>query len=492
MDETSGIGTMLKYMAFPTKESEDSPLIRIFRKPLLAAVLLFTTLSCWSFSAPLNNGFDPTFHLASIWCGWGESPGKCENYGARDYGYGGNIPDQLRGLTTSEMSNQQIVDPHTRSLFYPIMRVFAGDNATQSVLLMRLIQSFIASMIFGSLIHFSSRKMKTAVLSAWAFTMIPIIISTLPQTTPRSWAYLSGMSSWAYLMLALDRHKQKQNSKILWILYGFSLFLAVASRWDATLFVAFTTAVVLSIHFIKNNLMKFRTLVWFLVSGMVSMGLLRIIFPRLATYTSFDFGSTFTSGKTIFQLIHIPENIADGLGLGVRLADLGPNLIGIIGVVLFVFMLSRSLDSANKFQIFSVVSIAIFMFMAMFQITLSWTEQIGPSGVYVVQLLTVILGLSVALANDAQMYLYRKSNQAIFISLLGISHALALFARMEWAVRPSSELNDTYFNLSLNGGWWWNSPIGPNAVFLIGVIAFPAWLIVSWNSVSKELAEVSS
>jgi len=483
---------MLKFMAFPTKESEDSSLIWIFRKPLLAAALLFTTLCCWSFSAPLNNGFDPTFHLASIWCGWGESPGKCENYGARDYGYGGNIPDQLRGLTTSEMRDQQIVDPHTRSLFYPIMRVFAGDNATQSVLLMRLIQSFIVSMIFGSLIHFSSRKMKTAVLSAWTFTMIPIIISTLPQTTPRSWAYLSGMSSWAYLMLALDRHKQKQNSKLLWILYGFSLFLAFASRWDATLFVAFTTAVVLSIHFIKNNLMKFRTLVWFLVSGMVSMGLLRLIFPRLATYTTFDFGSTFTSGKTIFQLIHIPENIADGLGLGVRLADLGPNLIGIIGVVLFVFMLSRSLTSANKFQIFSVVSIAIFMFMAMFQITLSWTEQIGPSGVYVVQLLTVILGLSVALANDEQMYLYRKSNQALFTSLLGISHALALFARMEWAVRPSSELNDTYFNLSLNGGWWWNSPIGPNVVFLIGATAFPAWLIVSWNSVSKDLAEVSS
>ena len=483
---------MLNFMAFPTKELEDSPLIRIFQKPLLAAVLLFATLSCWSFSAPLNNGFDPTFHLASIWCGWGESPGKCENYGARDYGFGGNIPDQLRGLSTSELHDQEITSPSTRSLFYPIMRVFAGGNATQSVLLMRLIQSFIASIIFGSLIHFSSRKMKTAVLSAWTFTMVPIIISTLPQTTPRSWAYLSGMSSWAYLMLALDRHKQKQNSKILWILYGFSLFLAVASRWDATLFVAFTSAVVLSIHYLRNNLIKFRTLAWFYGSGMVLFGILRSLFPRLASYTSFDFGSTFTSGKTIFQLVHIPENIADGLGLGVRLADLGPNLIGIIGVVLYVFVLSRSLSSANKFQIFSAVSIAIFMFMAMFQITLSWTEQIGPSGVYVVQLLTVILGLSVALANDAQMYLYRKSNQAIFVSLLGISHALALFARMEWAVRPSSELNDTYFNLSLNGGWWWNSPIGPNVVFLIGAIAFPAWLIVSWNSVSKELAEVSS
>ncbi len=483
---------MLKYMVFPIKESEDNPLIWIFRKPLLAAVLLFTTLSSWSFSAPLNNGFDPTFHLASIWCGWGESTGKCEDYGIRDYGYGGKIPDELRGLSTSELRDAAIASPSTRSLFYPIMRVFAGDNITQSVLIMRLIQSFIASMIFGSLIHFSSRKMKTAVLSGWTFTMIPIIISTLPQTTPRSWAYLSGMSSWAYLMLALDRHKQKQNSKILWILCGFSLFLAIASRWDATLFVAFTTAVVLSVHFIKNNLLQIRAVAWFLVAGMLSMGLLRLLFPRLASYTSLNFGSTFTSGKTIFQLIHIPENIADGLGLGVRLVDLGPNLIGIIGLILFTFVLTRSLAYPNKFQIFSVISISAFMFAAMFQITLSWTEQIGPSGVYVVQLLTVMLGLSIALADNEQLFLQRKLNQVIFVSLLGFSHALALFSRMEWAIRPSSELNDTYFNLSLNGGWWWNSPIGPNVVFLIGVIAFPAWLIVSWNLVSKEAVEINS
>ena len=461
-------------------------LIKLICTPLVASVLLFTTLACWSFSAPLNNGFDPTFHLASIWCGWGESPGKCEDYGLRDYGYGGKIPDELRGLSTSEMRDQEIASPSTRSLFYPIMRVFASKKATQSVLFMRLFQSFIASMIFGSLIYFSSRKMRIAILSAWTFTMIPIVISTLPQTTPRSWAYLSGMSSWAYLKLALDRNKQKQDSKMLWILYGFSLFLAIASRWDATLFVAFTSAVVLSIHFVKNNLMKFRTLAWFLGSGIVLFGLLRSLFPRLASYTTFDFGSTFTSGKTIFQLIHIPENIADGLGLGVRLTDLGPNLIGIIGLVLFSFVLSRSLINANKYQVFGVIAVFTIIFLAMFQITLRWTEQIGPSGVYVVQLLTVMLGLSIALTDSELLFLYRKLNQAIFISLLGFSHALALFSRMEWAVRPTSELNDTYFNLSLNGGWWWNSPIGPNVVYVVGALSLPAWLIVSWSVAAND------
>ena len=132
------------------------------------------------------------------------------------------------------------------------------------------------------------------------------------------------------------------------------------------------------------------------------------------------------------------------------------------------------------------------MFMAMFQISINWAEQIGPSGVYVVQLLTVMLGLSIALSDNEQIWLHRKSNQAVFIALLGISHALALFSRMEWAVRPDSELNDTYSNLSLNGGWWWNSPVGPNFVLLVGVITFPAWLLVSWSVVSKSSTEASS
>jgi hypothetical protein len=287
-------------------------------------------------------------------------------------------------------------------------------------------------------------------------------------------------------MLALDRHKQKQNSKILWILYGFSLFLAFASRWDATLFVAFSSALILALHLIKEKKIATLTFVWFAAGGTALLLISRMIFPRLASYTTFSIGSTFTSGKTIFQLIHIPENVADGLGLGVRLVDLGPNLIGIIGVMLFTYVLSRSLKDSNQLQKFAVIAIALFIFLAMFQITLNWTEQIGPSGVYVVQLLTVMLGLSIALSDHDQDFLLKVSHRTMFISLLAITHALALFSRMEWAVRPNNELNDTYFNLSLNGGWWWNSPIGPNVVYLMGALAFPAWLIVSWNAAADK------
>jgi hypothetical protein len=448
---------------------------------MIAPFLLFICLSSWSLSAPINSGLDPTFHLANIWCGWGESAGKCEEMREVNSGFVARIPNQLHGIDNTNLSDQDIAQPDARSPFYTIMRVFVSNNVTASTLIMRLFQSLITSLMFWSLLHFSKSKMRTAIVSAWTFTVVPIVISTVSQTTPRSWAYLSGMSSWAFLMLALERKKNRQPSSKLWILYSFSVFLAISSRWDATLFVAFSSALILAIHFLKEAKIAIRTFVWITVGGASLLIIARMIFPRLASYTTFNFGSTFTSGKTIFQLIHLPENVADGLGLGVRLVDLGPNLIGIIGVMLFAYALSRSLTNSNIFQVLSVVSIAVFIFLAMYRITLNWPEQIGPSGVYVVQLLTVMLGLSIALSDHDQDFLLKVSHRTMFISLLTITHALALFSRMEWAVRPNNELNDTYFNLSLNGGWWWNSPIGPNVVYLMGALAFPAWLIVSWN-----------
>ncbi len=469
-----------------------NPFLNDSLRLLIAPALLFICLIAWSLSAPINNGLDPTFHLANIWCGWGESPGICEEVREINSGYVAKIPNYLHGVDSPTLSDQEIAQPDARSLFYSIMRVFVSKNATASVLSMRFFQSLLVSFIFWALIKFSIGKIRVAIVSAWTFTITPIIVSTLSQTTPRSWAYISGLSSWAFLLIALDRLKNHQKSKIVWVFFGLSILIAVASRWDATLFASFSSSLILLIYLLKEKKIEFKQFGLLALCGALLLIIARIIFPRLASYTTFDFGSTFTSGRTVFQLIHIPENIADGFGLGVRLVDLGPNLIGIIGTVLFAFVLSRSLINYNRLQIGSVISISIFVFLVMFRMTISWPEQTGPSGVYVVQLLSTMLGISIALSGEKQDYLLRISNRTIFISLLGLSHALTLFSRMEWAVRPSNELNDTYFNLSLNGGWWWNSPIGPNVVYLLGAFAFPAWLIVSWNIVAKTSTEISS
>ena len=77
------------------------------------------------------------------------------------------------------------------------------------------------------------------------------------------------------------------------------------------------------------------------------------------------------------------------------------------------------------------------------------------------------------------------------IVLVSTCHALTLYSKFEWSIR-SGPTNDSYSNLSLNGGWWWSSPIGPNIVYLLGAFAFPVWLIVSWATIDQSTDEISS
>jgi hypothetical protein len=127
----------------------------------------------------------------------------------------------------------------------------------------------------------------------------------------------------------------------------------------------------------------------------------------------------------------------------------------------------------------------------MFQISFNWPEITPATGVYTAALLPVILGFSAIYAENTEGITRTRTSLFLIISLLSFSHALTLYSKFEWSVR-NSEVNDTYTRLSLDGSWWWNSPIGPNIVFWIGAIAFPAWLLMSWSTVTKSPTEINS
>ena len=76
------------------------------------------------------------------------------------------------------------------------------------------------------------------------------------------------------------------------------------------------------------------------------------------------------------------------------------------------------------------------------------------------------------------------TQRAPIISVLSFSHLLSLYAKFESSVREGV-YTGTYEKLSLNGGWWWNTPIGPNVVFVIGGTSFVLWLILSWMTIEQ-------
>ena len=458
----------------------------------IASIFLFLTLTAWSLSGPLTSGYDSTFHMANIWCANGEKSEICENITQTNSVIEADIPAALASNPqTPKYAHTELTDPSRKSPFYSILNLLVSKNTTKSVLLIRIFNSLIASAIFFALLFFGTRKSQIAVLSAWTFTITPVIIATLWQPNPRSWGYLSVMSSWAFLYVALSDNRFSKLKKVcLWFTLLFSLALAFTSRVDASLFSIFACAIVLLIHLLKHDFVKTKTIA--IASGVSLMLflLLRFLSSSIQWYTQFSFNAVFGSRQTLFVIIHLPENIADSLGLGLRYPDLGPNSIGIIGVVLFGVAISSWLREGNTFQIAATTAVFTFMLLAMFQIAFYWPEANEASGVYIAALLTVCLGVASAFSKSENFFPNTNQQRILVILLVSISHALTLYSKFDWSLR-ANVTKDTYTQLSLNGGWWWDTPIGPNVVFLIGALAFPAWLVFSWATVLEKPTEVT-
>jgi hypothetical protein len=186
----------------------------------------------------------------------------------------------------------------------------------------------------------------------------------------------------------------------------------------------------------------------------------------------------------LFMFVHIPENIFNAVGLGYRQDDLGPGLIGIIGTSLLVVFVVMTMRNSSKVQTSILVLYALLIFFAMFNV-LDFGLQ-PPPGIYIAALLTALLGTITLFSSQNDFLMSTFTQRATIISVLSFSHLLSLYAKFESSVREGV-YTGTYEKLSLNGGWWWNTPISPNFVFAISGLSFVLWLIMSWMTIEQSI-----
>ena len=451
---------------------------------VLSACALFITLGCWAFSSPPYADADARFHIASIWCARGEAHDICS------YTNGEADNNVLITPTGSEVQLINGLEPaqrastDQRSLYYRIVGVFASKNIVASVLAIRMINSFIASLIFYFLITLARNRTRLAVVAAWTFTVIPTLISTLPQLNPRSWAFLGVMSSWAFLHTGLSTENSERNRRRLsFVFYGITCLLAICTRWDATLFITFTSSVIILGHLFKKQLLHWKH--FFLISIVSIIGYFTAITfaPRSAYFLKVEFPPLYSKQQYfLFMFVHIPENIFNAVGLGYRQDDLGPGLIGIIGTSLLVIFVVSVMRNSSKVQTSIFTLYSLMFFFAMFQVMDFGLQP--PPGIYIAALLTALLGTITLFSAQNDFLMSTFTQKTTIISVLSFSHLLSLYAKFENSVQEGV-YTGTYEKLSLNGGWWWNTPIGPNVVFVIGGTSFVLWLILSWMTIEQ-------
>ena len=457
----------------------------------LSACTLFVTLGCWALSSPPSADADATFHIASIWCAKGEARGIC------DYTNGEADTNVLITPTGSGVQLINGMEPVRRasidqkSLYYKIFSEFASKNMVASVLAIRLINSFIASFVFYFLITLTRNRTRLAVVAAWTFTVIPTLISSLPQLNPRSWAFLGVMSSWAFLYSGLTTEKNEKNRRILsFLFFGFTYLLAISTRWDATLFITFTSSVILMVHLIEKQILRWKHLFLVSIVSLIGYFVAIAIAPRGASYLGVEFPPLYSKQQfVLFMLVHIPENLFNAVGLGYRQDDLGPGLIGIIGTSLLVIFLVRAMRNASKIQTSTFLLYSLMIFFALFRV-MDFGMQ-PPPGIYIAAFLTAFLGTMILYSSHDEFLMSTFTQRITMSGVLSFSHILSLYAKFENSVR-GGVYTGTYEKLSLNGGWWWNTPISPNHVFVIGGMSFTMWLILSWMTVWDSTTNQSS
>ena len=467
---------------------------------LLASFLFFLTLVAWSVSSPIGSGVDADYHLGSIWCARGEVKGLCESINmAAQPDPTAVVPFMFQmcndrniyfwpncEVAKENPSSQviRIAPSHKQSLYYWTTHAVASSDVHRSVVLIRLFNSAIATLVFFALLALSADRVRKAIVISWTLTLIPNGIQLLTGINPRSWAVLGIMSSWAFLHGFLNEERTNRRRR-WWQLGCFvgSVGLVASTRFDALLFVCFVSVIVFVTHFIQFDLITLKRLARYLtIAALVFIGLRYI--PLLDGILSFGVPQPFdTQQYFVFQLVHIPEFVADWWGFSVGQQGSGPGIIGLVGVTLFAMHMYALLQRAHRRQIFVASALTVFILLALFRATTAVQSIVPLTGVYTFGLVAPLIGLTALYSKTETAKLISTGMTSFTVVSVALMHALAFYHWMEFFTRRGVNVQ-FYETFSLADSWWWNSSVSPNWVFVAGSIAFSAFLWSAWKSVT--------
>lgn len=471
-------------------------------RTVLLACLSFFLLLCTWMSIPYGATGDMDYHMASIWCAHGEKDDLCVNIDRASNTAEVPFMFQMcdsRNIEYWPYCEFQSVNPETQrlhfaapdklSLYYRIVHVLVDENIQPSVLRIRLFNSLISSIVLFSLLSITTKRIKFAVITGLSFSIIPFGLQHFSGVTTRGWAVLGVMTSWAFLASYLQTPKTNRRLRMLQIAaYTFTFSLALFSRIDALVMVLITSLFIIISHLVANTEISKKQIFIGFSLGSLFVGISQYL-PRIKDQANFvipnDFG---TVQYIVFQLVHIPEYMAEWWNYSIGENGSGPGVVGLIGVTLFAINIAFALQKSNLrqrvlFLLFTVIAFALFAKSS------SVVAVIIPlSAFYTLGIAVPWLGTTIANSENNRQFMSTRGNRRSATLLLSFSHAVFFYNLLEFYTRRGVGLG--YFQkISLNDVWWWNIWIGPNVVFIAGAILFPVFLASMWRSIPPELTE---
>lgn len=472
------------------------------KKNVILACFSFFLLMCTWLSIPHGATGDMDFHLASIWCAQGEKEGLCADID--------RVNNTAEVPFMFQMCNSRNIDywpyceidevqPETQrlrmapinslSFYYKIVHVFVDQHIQQSVLKIRLFNSFISSIVLFALLSLTNERIRFAAVAGFTFSIIPFGLQHFSGVTTRGWSVLAVMTSWAFLASYLVTPKTHSRLRMLQLsAYTFTFLLALFSRIDALVMVMITGLFIIISHLVSTTKINKSQMIFGLSATALLAGFSQFL-PRIRNQANFvipdDFG---TAQYIVFQLVHIPEYIADWWNYSIGQNGSGPGVIGLIGVLFFGFNLAFALQKSNLHQRVLFTSFTLIVFVLFAKSGSVIGVMVPPTAFYTLGLAVPWLGLAIASSRNKLQFMSSVGNRRTAIWLLSFSHAVFFYNLLEFFTKQG--VSTRYFEkISLNNVWWWDIWIGPNTVWVAGAVLFPVFLSAMWRSIPLEIPE---
>ncbi len=472
------------------------------KKTVVLACISFFLLMCTWLSIPHGATGDMDFHLASIWCANGEREGLCADIdranntaevpfmfqmcNSRNIDY---FPYCEIDEVNPETQRLRLAPTSSLSFYYKVVHIFVDQHIQQSVLRIRLFNSIISTIVLFGLLSLTNKRIRFAAVAGFTFSIIPFGLQHFSGVTTRGWSLLAVMTSWAFLASYLVTPKTHSRLRMLQLsAYTFTFLLALFSRIDALIMVMITSLFIIISHLISAAKLNKRQIIFGLSTTALLAGVAQFL-PRIRSQANFvipdDFG---TAQYIVFQLVHIPEYMADWWNYSIGQSGSGPGVIGLIGVLFFGFNLTFALQKSNLHQRVLFTSFTLIVFVLFAKSGSVIGVMVPPTAFYTLGLAVPWLGLTIASSRNKLQFMSSIGNRRTAICLLSFSHAVFFYNLLEFFTKQG--VSTRYFEtISLNNVWWWDIWIGPNTVWVAGAVLFPVFLTAMWRSIPLEIPE---
>lgn len=467
--------------------------------PLLALLAFMS----WGLSSPVGSSPDDDFHLASIWCGHGETQ-TCESTGVdgerivyRDlvadsvcFAFNADASAACHGadfgknpgdLAASTRNNASGLYP---PLYYFVMSLFTSPDIEASVLVMKLVNSVLFVATVGLLFWLLPAHRRPTLLWTFVVSLVPLGMFVVPSTNPSGWAVLSAGTLWISLLGFMEGTGWKK-----WALGGVAVLatlIGAGARADAALYAMLAVALVLMLTF-TNTRAFWRN---------AALAAIPVVIAA-AFYLSSHQGSAISTGLVadpgtdvprvdpvilaMANVINVPGLWTGALGFGPLgwLDTAPPASVGVAVVASFCGAVFLGMRVRVPRKGIALLLILLALWVVPTVLLVQSQSMVGANFQprYILPLLVMLAGF-LLLQGRVTRIDASSAQRLIVVIAISLANSVALFTNIR---RYVTGLDVSSLNLDQGAEWWWQIPVGPTFTWVVGSLAF-AGALVAINS----------